>query len=123
MTQQTLRQAARAAVVDEVANAIEKSHERNYEKLHVWRDGSVSWREYINRSDDTIDRRAAGFAAVPSVACVGTGSMPCDCDWCADGGTVDLREMDGAEIDAVEQGMLTEFADIPAGYFDDEVSV
>jgi hypothetical protein len=122
MENQTLRQIARAAVVDEVGNAIIKSHERNYEKLHVWRDGSVSWREYINQSDDTIDRQAASFAPVASVACVGTGSIACDCEWCADGGKVDLSEMDGAEIDATEQRMLAEFAEIPVGYFDDEVS-
>lgn len=122
MGNQTLRQIARAAVVDEVGNAIIKSHKRNYEKLHVWRDGSVSWREYTDLQSDTIDQRAVGFAPVPSVACVGAGSIACDCDWCADGGTVDLSEMDGAEIDMTEHRMVVEFAEIPAGYFDDEAT-
>jgi hypothetical protein len=122
MKPEKLRTIARWAVMEEVENAIIKSHERNYEKLHVWRDGSVSWSEYTNQSDDTIDKQAASFAPVPSVACVGTGSIACDCEWCADGGKVDLREMDGAEIDMIEHRMVVEFAEIPVGYFNDEVS-
>lgn len=116
----TARDTARAAVIAEVGNRITKEHERNFHRLHVWRDGSISWREYINESDDTIDRHAASFQPVPSVALVGTGSCKCNCDWCADGGTIDVTEIDGSALDDTETDMLAHFDEIQIGYFNDE---
>lgn len=116
----TAREIARAAVIAEVGNRITKDHELNYERLHVWRDGSISWREYINESDDTIDRHAASFQPVPSVALVGTGSCKCDCAWCADGATIDASDLDGSVLDEAQDDMLAQFDEIPTGYFDDE---
>lgn len=116
----TRRETARQALAAEVPAYIQKQHEKNYEKLHVWSDGSLCWREYINQSDDTIDGRAARFQAVPSVACVGTGSVSCDCDWCRDGGDIESYDMDGSENDAIEACMVEQFDTIERGYFDDE---
>lgn len=80
----TLRQTAREMVASEMANAATKDHERNYEKLHVRRNGTLTWFESINESDDLIDDRADGFAAIRSVITVGTGSYACNCDYCND---------------------------------------
>ena len=116
----TIRHTARAAVSNETAPNIEKRHQRNYHRLYVRRDGSLHWGEESSADTQLIDHGAASFAPVPNVALVGTGSIGCDCDWCADGGTVDVSDVDGDEIDAVEACMLDEFDTIPRGYFDDE---
>jgi len=140
-----MRETARQAVIDAVNEAAAWGHRRNYHKLHVWRDGDVRWSEYINRTDDTIDRGADHFAAVPSVACEGTGSVTCNCDWCNEVYSAEdearaldedrvyhkdekYKDQEAAIADAVadsdlsdlEAAMLAEFDRIPAGYFNDE---
>lgn len=116
----SLREAARLAVSGEVTTNIEKRHTRNHHRLYVRRNGSLYWGEEACASDELINRGAATFAPLPSIVLVGTGSIRCDCDWCADGGTVDVTEVDGSEMDAVEAWMLDAFDVIPVGYFDDE---
>jgi hypothetical protein len=80
----TLRSTARDLVIEQVSAAARKSHERNYEKLHVRRDGTVSWFESISKSDDLVDDEAGtrSISAIPSVITVGTGSYGCNCDFC-----------------------------------------
>jgi len=143
----TLRSAARELVAESVTEAAALSHERNYHKLHIRRDGSVNWSESINRSDDIIDDRADEFAAVPSVITTGTGSFACNCDHCEDvydaadeamaveqGREYDKAAKYASRADAIadavsesdltdiENAMLAAFDEIPEGYFDDEGS-
>jgi hypothetical protein len=144
----TLRETARQTVIDSVPERAANEHRRNYRKLHVYRDGDVHWTEHINHSDDIIDSGADHFAAIPSVACVGTGSYVCNCDYCnevyseqdealaAEQG----REYDKAakyqddeeaisdavansDLSDLEADMLAEFDQIPVGYFSDEEEV
>ncbi len=79
----SIRETAREAVIAEAATRCAYEHTRNYWKLHIFRDGEVQWDEYADQHSDIIDRGAKGFAAVPSVARVGTGSCYCNCDYCA----------------------------------------
>lgn len=121
----TLREQAKESMQSEVTAAARKSHERNYEKLHIRRDGTVSWFESLNKSEDLIDREANGFKAVRSVITVGTGSVLCNCDFCEDDGFVDRAEAIDAAITEhgtyqIEHDMEAAFEEIPQGYFHDE---
>jgi hypothetical protein len=144
----TLRETARVLVIEEVAPRAEYEHQRNYHKLHINRDGTIGWSECINKSDDLIDSRADHFAPIPSVACVGTGSFACNCDFCNEvyneadeqhakdaGREYDRANKYESESDAImdavcesdlsylEADMLADFDRIPIGYFDDEETV
>ena len=126
MTQTTtLRTQAEELVRQSALEAAQKSHEKNYEKLHVRRDGTVSWFESINHSDDLIDDEAEHFCAIRSVITVGTGSYACNCDHCEDEGYESKADAiadaisDGAISDYEDQ-MVAAFTEIPVGYFDDE---
>ena len=116
----TLREQALESAIAEAANAFAKSHDRNYHKLYILRDGSVSWSEFTSRSSDLIDGGADGFAPVPSATTVGSGSVGCDCDMCA-GDEYD----DSSDFEAVyaHQKMIEDrFQDIDAPYFADELA-
>lgn len=122
------REQARLAVSAEATAAATKMHQRNYHRLHVWRDGTVSWHEAINQSDDIIDREADGFAPVASVALVGTGSMRCNCDFCDCEDYVTRDEAVAAAVEEfgnwdIEQMMLEDLDAIVYGYFNDEREV
>lgn len=125
-TATTLRSAAREMVADECLEASRLSHIRNYHKLHIRRDGTVSWFESINQSDDIIDDGAAHFAAVPSVVTVGTGGCACNCDHCEDEGYDTIADAIADAVceggDAYSEDMLAAFDAITDGYFDDEVA-
>lgn len=88
------------------------------------RDGTVAWFESINRTDDIIDDRADGFAAVPSVGTFGTGGYACNCDHCNDSGygTREAAIADAIDCDlsGIEEAMTEALQQIPQGYFDDE---
>jgi hypothetical protein len=120
----TLRTAARELVIESVIWAAFRQHESNYHKLHIHRDGSISWLTCFNQSDDVIDREAQGFAAVPSVITVGTGSCDCNCDYCTS--DYDMRAdaiadaVSNSDLSDMENAMLAALDEIPAGYFDDE---
>jgi hypothetical protein len=121
----TVRDLAKQNVKDSVTEAASKDHERNYEKLHVRRDGTVSWFESINKSDDLIDRQASDFRAVPSVITVGTGSVICNCDHCQDEGYETIADaiydaVSNSDLSDIEERMLRELDAIEMGYFDDE---
>ena len=141
----SLRSAARQAVIESVAERVGYEHKRNFHRLHVFRDGSVQWSEHRNQSDDIIDSGSDQFAPVPSVACVGTGSCSCNCDYCSEvysavdeayaiekGQEYDkaakYADSEEAIADAVantdtfdlEADMLAQFDAIEIGYFDDE---
>jgi hypothetical protein len=121
----SLRLTAHQNIIDSVTEAASKGHERNYEKLHVRRDGSVSWFESINASDDIIDGHADHFCAVPSVVTVGTGSYACNCDYCEDKGYETRADaiadaVAESDIAFLEESMLKALDGIPAGYFNDE---
>ncbi len=77
-----IREAAKDAVTEQAHEAERLSHYGNYNKLHVRRDGTVSWFESLNESDDLIDREAPSFCAIQSIVTVGTGSIDCNCDFC-----------------------------------------
>lgn len=121
-----LREAVRQMVIDNVTERAKYEHKRNYHKLHVWRDGSVVWSESIDRASDIIDHQAADFRAVESVACVGTGSYVCNCDYCnADYDTADdaiEAAVADSDLSAIEEEMLAKLDAIEVGYFDDEPS-
>jgi hypothetical protein len=59
-------------------------HWPNHYKLIVYRDGHVDWFECNNTTDGLIDNDASGFAALPEIICVGTGSNPCNCEYCSE---------------------------------------
>ena len=144
-TANTLRTTARDLVIEQVSAAATKDHERNYEKLHIRRDGTISWTESIDKYGDIIDSGADHFAAIPSVITVGTGSCSCNCDYCdevynadeeanalADGRKYDRDNKYDSDADAIadavsnsdledmETDMLARFDEIETGYFDDE---
>ena len=141
----SLRENAEAAVIEAVSAAAIRQHEPNYGKLYIERDGTVSWREFISASSGSIDREADGFREVPYVILAGTGWARCNCDYCnaiydvreerealADGREYDRAAKYGTQAEAIndavnnsdlsdlEQGMLTAFATIKLGYFNDE---
>lgn len=121
----TLRETAKQNVIDSVTEAATKQHERNYEKLHVYRDGTVSWFESINRTDDIVDRHADSFQAIPSVCTVGTGGYACNCDHCNDPNYATLPDaiagaVGDSDLSDTEKQMLSSLGDIPLGYFNDE---
>lgn len=74
-----------------------------------------------------IDSGAKGFAAVPSVARVGTGSYLCNCDHC-EGPFTDTwtqedaiqQAVEDSDVADVERVMLEAFDKIHIGYFNDE---
>lgn len=96
----TLRETAKQNVIDSVTEAATKQHERSYEKLHVNRDGTVSWFE--------------------SSVC--TRSFGCNCDYCNDcyddGAIADA--VGDSDLSGTEEQMLSRVGDIPLGYFNDE---
>jgi hypothetical protein len=122
----TLRETARQNVIDSMREAAAFSHRRNFHRLHVRRDGTVTWFDSISKSDDIIDDRADGFAPIPSVGVWGTDGYACNCDFCSDAGyegDIDAAIADavGAGLDdSIEEEALRAFDEIPAGYFDDE---
>jgi hypothetical protein len=120
----TLREQAIAAAQEMKYEVACIFHKRNYWKLHIWRDGRITLDESINQSDDLIDSQADHFCPVPSIITIGTGSVPCNCDWCQDEG---YDSLDEAIADAVSEGGCDVGVDfdeaignIPVGYFDDE---
>lgn len=123
----SIRETARESVIAEAPARCAYEHKRNYWKLHISRDGEVRWDEYADQHSDIIDRGAKGFAAVPSVARVGTGSCACNCDYCA-GPFTDTWTQDDAiqqaaedsDVADVERIMLEAFDKIHVGYFSDE---
>lgn len=142
----TFREIARQGVIDSVSDAATKMHERNYKKLHINRDGTVSWFECINKSDDLIDGKADGFQAIRSVVTVGTGSTDCNCDHCNEVYSVldektakdQGREYNADEkyqtyedaianavgdsdLSELEGDMLSKLDHIEIGYFSDEI--
>jgi hypothetical protein len=127
----TLREKAIEMIQASVTEAATKDHQRNYEKLHVLRNGTVSWFESINKSDDIIDQHADGFAAIPSVVTVGTGGYGCNCDHCneigktIDGEVVTAEDaiyncVSDSDLSGLDSRMVDAVDEIEIGYFDDE---
>ena len=142
----TKREQARQEISDQVADVAAQEHRRNYRKLHIRRDGTADFGfDCINTSDDLIDDKAEHFAAIPSVACVGTGGYACNCDYCnevycaedearaaEDGRKYDREAKYETQEDAIsdavgdsdlsdlEARMLAALDEIEVGYFDDE---
>ena len=141
----SLRSAARQAVIDAVAVRAAHEHQRNFHKLHIYRDGHLRWSEHINQSDDIIDSRADQFGPIPSVACVGTGTHSCNCEYCnevysatdeayaieqgeeydkstkyADRYEAIADAVANADLSELEADMLAQLDAIEIGYFDDE---
>ena len=133
----TKREQARQEISDQVADVAAQEHRRNYRKLHIRRDGTADF--------DLIDDKAEHFAAIPSVACVGTGGYACNCDYCnevycaedearaaEDGRKYDREAKYETQEDAIsdavgdsdlsdlEARMLAALDEIEVGYFDDE---
>ena len=140
-----MRAAIAARIPDLAAEASAYSHQRNYHRLHARRDGSTSWTEAINSTDDLIDSGADHFAPVPSLTVQGVGSYYCDCDYCnevynaddearaiAEGRKYARADKYGSQADAIadsvadgdnsciEDEMQESLDAIPIGYFDDE---
>lgn len=141
----TLRENALEMIAASVTEAATKQHQRNFWKLHVWRDGTVSWFEAVDSSQDLIDRHADHFAPVPSVITVGTNSFSCNCDYCNEvydstaeqlaleqGRLYDksakfvsfdeaiAESVNSSDLSDLESSMLAAVDDIPVGYFEDE---
>lgn len=122
-TTQIIRQAVESKIEDQLTEALRKQHELNYEKLYVSRDGDLWWSEDVNRDTQLIDREAEGFAGVPYLIQVGTGSCSCNCDWCDGPNAVeDTNDIDfeSDEYDEFRRQMLDNLAQIDTGYFRDE---
>ena len=141
-----LRLAIADRIPDLATAASGYSHCRNYHRLHVWRDGSTTWDESINHSDDIIDQQADHFAAVQSLIVQGTGSCACNCDYCNavydadderrakdDGRKYNRAEKYQTQEDAIadafadgdnsgiEDYMIEALDAIPVGYLNDEL--
>lgn len=78
----TLRETAQGMIETVAREAAAYAHQQHYHRLHVRRDGSLTWMQALNKSDDLIDDRADHFAAIPSLGVWGTGSYRCNCNYC-----------------------------------------
>lgn len=115
---QPLRSAILADIREEYAfQACAKDHESSYQKLYVWRDGKVEWKQFHNQHEGIIDREAAGFAEVPYLVRVGTGGYMCNCDACGAGESPDFGQ---DELDEIAIRMERSLAEIDLGYFNGE---
>lgn len=104
---------------EHVHDALRKGHERNYETLYVYPDGECRWSEEA----DANTYRVRDGEPIPYLAKAGTGSIPCNCDWCQGPDAVDsAEEIDFGADEIVYQSdeMQRRLDEIPAGYFDDE---
>ena len=109
------------AIGDHAQDVLRKSHERNYETLYVDSDGECWWSEEA----DSNTWQARDGEAIPSLAKAGTGSVPCNCDWCQGPDAVDSTseiEFGSGEIDYACSVMARRLDEIPTGYFDDETT-
>jgi hypothetical protein len=143
----TLRQKVADSIPKCAVEAERQSHDLYYYKLLVYRNGSLSWSQFVTASEGTIDPEANHFAAIPDLCCVGRGSCACDCDYCSSVYSAEEEQNaieDGVEYnrgekytsredaiaDALSNGdcdlsdvrarMLEALDDIPIGYFYDE---
>lgn len=96
-TTKSFRATIAAFLEDRAVEYATFQHRRNFHRLHIHRDGTTTWTEFSDRNSDIIDRQAAGFAAVPSLAVVGTGSYTCNCDHC--GAVYNARDEQNARDD------------------------
>jgi hypothetical protein len=94
----TFRQKVADSIPNYAVEAERQNHHLYYYKLLVYRNGKLSWSQFINKTDGTIDPEANHFAAIPDLCCVGRGSCACDCDYCC---SVYSAE---EERDAIEDG-------------------
>lgn len=116
-----IRLRVRDAIGNHAQDMLRKSHERNYETLYVDPDGECWWSEEA----DSNTWQARDGEAIPSLARAGTGSTPCNCDWCQGPDAVDSTseiEFEGEEIDFACAEMARRLDEIPTGYFDDEIT-
>lgn len=114
----TIRETILETGIDEqLAEAIQHTHDANYYRLEVLRDGTLRWREDIDRATRTIDDEADSFAPVGTLTIEGNGSIPCNCDWCAEG--VD-EDPEADTLQAMSDKMGAALSEIEIGYFDDE---
>lgn len=116
-----IRLQVREAIGDHAQDVLRKGHERNYETLYVDPDGDCWWSEEA----DSNTWQTRDGEAIPYLAKVGTGSTPCNCDWCQGPDAVDSTdeiEFESEEIDCACTEMVRHLDEIPVGYFDDETS-
>lgn len=118
----SIRQQVEAGIEERLGEVLRKAHETNYETLYVSRDGQMWWSEEVSADTRIIDNEAETFAAVPSLIQVGTGSTPCNCDWCISGHQDDMGDMDdiGAVNAEYQDRMSRALGAISPGYFRDE---
>lgn len=120
----TIRDQVREAATNMAYEAAERQHYRNYQRLEVFRDGTLAWLEAHDTNTATIDREAKDFRAVPALAKVGTGGCACNCDFCADSGfaskadAVAAAATEGAS--EMEDLLISAIEEIEVGYFADE---
>lgn len=105
-------------IVDEQGSDIlRKSHMQNIHTLYINRDGSVFWSEEVS-SNTWLEGDN-----ISSIYSTGTGSVPCNCDWCSGDNAVD--SLDEISFEADEYDYLTEsltrgIDEIEEGWFDFE---
>ena len=124
----TMREQVRQAIDWHIRGAASREHDVLYERLEVWRDGSLQWVASANSNERTIDERneSQNAVPVPTLAVVGSGNIACNCEWCSppdgvDPTPVDDIEHDGEALDYIRSEMLRHLDDIELGYFDDEL--
>lgn len=100
---------------DWVNEALIKAHQRNYETLYVDHDGDLWWSE---EADSYTHRRNTA-----RLCQVGTGSVPCNCDWCSGPDAVESPydiEFDSDAYAYMTDELVRALDEIDEGYFDDE---
>lgn len=108
------------SINDQVGEAIQHTHDANYHRLEVLRDGTLRWREDVDQATRTIDEDADRFAPIPTLTIEGNGSIPCNCDWCAEDA---IEEPEADTLSAMADKMAGALAEIPDGYFEDEDAI
>ena len=110
----------REQIIEKLGNyaqeAIVKQHEKNYDHLMVDADGSVWWNESTNY---------CYYGDRATLGTFGTGSIPCNCDWCSGPDAVDSPsdiDFDGDAVDYCLTEMCAKLDNVAYGYFDDETS-
>jgi hypothetical protein len=115
----SIRAQVRESAEEMLGEALRKSHEQNYDTLYVDPDGDLYWIESI----DYNEGQWRDGHPVPSLCHVGTGSVPCNCEWCSGDDAVESTQdiaFESDDYEAMRDVFDRELAGIPAGYFDDE---
>ena len=105
-------------IVDEQgADILRKAHMQNIHTLYINRDGSVFW------SEEASENTWSEGDDIAYLYSTGTGSTPCNCDWCSGDDAVDSVDeisFESDEYDYLTEHLTRNMDEISEGFFDFE---